>query len=337
MYKTGDLSRYLESGDVEPPLLHNCKTLVRRDRNEEQTLVSYIVPEAAERHRFLAARGMADIEDEGVEMRAVTVFQEKYRVMQKEVRGHLKTRLPAYADASEEDSKNWEPLRETQRTIAQKWADLVIYNGAIVHWARTCQDMMTANVLSTLDAMALCSQGKTKTFTFISSISVLDMDHYIKLSEKRTKTGHGAIYKTVITSALNPIPDGVHVIHVTAHPRLCMNEHLSILEYYGYKAPKCARERSGAARAHAPVLLLRERSPGQYVRPKLDDRNAAAVRTQGGRGEPDGRGSTRASAMALRGTTALADIRFIGPPSEKGRPLPEILVDAQAVGGRGAA
>ncbi|GAW24785.1 hypothetical protein ANO14919_143790 [Xylariales sp. No.14919] len=97
MYKTGDLSRYLESGDVEPPPLRNCKTLVRRDRNEEQTLVSYIVPEAAVRHRFLAAGGIEGIEDEGTGMLAVTVFQKKYKVMQKEVRGHPKTRLPAYA------------------------------------------------------------------------------------------------------------------------------------------------------------------------------------------------------------------------------------------------
>ncbi|GAW24784.1 hypothetical protein ANO14919_143780 [Xylariales sp. No.14919] len=55
--------------------------------------------------------------------------------------------------------------------------------------------MMTANALSTLDAMALCSQGKPKTSTFISSTSVLDTDHSIELPEKQTRTGQGAIYE----------------------------------------------------------------------------------------------------------------------------------------------
>lgn len=43
-----------------------------------------------------------------------------------------------------------------------------------------------ANVLSTLSAMALCAAGKPKTFTFISSTSVLDTDHYIQMSEGGT-------------------------------------------------------------------------------------------------------------------------------------------------------
>ena len=72
LYRTGDLGRYLDSGDVEctgraddqvkirgfrielndidsnlsqNSLIRDCKTLVRRDRNEEPTLISYIVPE----------------------------------------------------------------------------------------------------------------------------------------------------------------------------------------------------------------------------------------------------------------------------------------------------
>jgi L-2-aminoadipate reductase len=83
LYRTGDLGRYLESGDVEctgraddqvkirgfrielndidsnlrqNPLIRDCKTLVRRDRNEEPTLVSYIVPELKEWPEWLKAR-----------------------------------------------------------------------------------------------------------------------------------------------------------------------------------------------------------------------------------------------------------------------------------------
>ncbi|KAI0551905.1 putative aminoadipate protein [Xylaria curta] len=708
MYRTGDLGRYLESGDVEcigraddqvkirgfrielneidnnlsqNPLIRDCKTLVRRDRNEEQTLVSYIVPEAAEWRRFLTARAMDDIEDEGIEMGSVTVFQKKYRIMQKEVRDHLKSRLPAYAvptiyivlnklplnpngkvdkpnlpfpdvaerveDASEEDLRNWESLTEMQRTVAEKWADLVrglnpksirledsffdlgghsllaqqlllncrrelkadltintlygastlagfaaevekqlkkasgivtdeieegdpvyaqsldellaklpakyrsadlqslgspgqltvfltgatgflgsylvkdilertrrdvklvahvrgvkdasagldrlkrslgayglwndewlprlscvigdlsqpklgmseldwqriageadvvIHNGAIVHWVKTYQDMMTANVLSTLDAMALCNEGKPKTFTFVSSTSVLDTDHYIKLSEEQVRTGQGAIYESddmqgsrrglgtgygqtkwvseqlvreagnrglvgsviragyvlgdmltgvcntddflvrmlkgcvqlaarprivntvnavpvnhvarlVVASALNPIADGVNVIHVTAHPRLRMNEYLSIIEYYGYKAPEVsydawkselekfvsagALEKDQEQHALMPLFhFCMNDLPANTRAPELDDRNAAAVlkadaESWTGLDESFGHGIGRDDVGRYLGY--LAKIGFIGLPSEKGRPLPEILVDAQAVGGRGGA
>ncbi|KAI3319047.1 putative aminoadipate protein [Xylariaceae sp. AK1471] len=708
MYRTGDLGRYLETGDVEcigraddqvkirgfrielneidnnlgqNVLIRDCKTLVRRDRNEEQTLVSYIVPEAAEWRRFLSAKGVDDIEDEGIEIGPVTIFQKKYRMMQKEVRDHLKSRLPAYAvptiyivlsklplnpngkvdkpnlpfpdvaerveDASEEDLKNWGSLTDMQRTVAQKWADLVqglnpksirpedsffdlgghsllaqqlllncrrelradltinalyasstlagfsaevekqlrkadggvaedteegdpvyaqsldelvtrlptkyqtadlqslgtskqltifltgatgflgsylvkdildrtrrevklvahvrgvkdtsaaldrltnslrayglwreewlprlscvigdlskpklgmsqsdwqrlasevdvvIHNGAAVHWVKTYQDMMTSNVLSTLDAMALCNEGKPKTFTFVSSTSVLDTDYYIKLSEEQIRTGQGAIYESddlqgsrrelgtgygqtkwvseqlvreagnrgllgsiiragyilgdivtgvcntddflirmlkgcvqlsarprivntvnacpvnhvarlVVASALNPIPNGVHVIHVTAHPRLRMNEYLSIIEYYGYKAPEVSYdswkseletfvsagtlEKDQEQHALMPLFhFCMNDLPANTRAPELDDRNAAAVlKTDAenwtGVDESFGYGISRDDVGKYLGY--LAKIRFIGPPSEKGRPLPEILVDAQAVGGRGGA
>ncbi|KAI2634540.1 putative aminoadipate protein [Xylaria nigripes] len=708
MYRTGDLGRYLETGDVEcigraddqvkirgfrvelneidnnlsqNTLVRDCKTLVRRDRNEEQTLVSYIVPEAAEWRRLLSSRGMDDIEDSGIEMGSVIVYQKKYRMMQQEVRDHLKTRLPAYAvptiyivlnklplnpngkvdkpnlpfpdvaerveDASEEDLKKWESLTELQRTVAQKWGDLVpglnpksirledsffdlgghsllaqqllltfrrefhaditinalygastlagfstevekrlkeasgtdvesgekgdpgyalsldelmaklpakyhtmdlaslggskpltvfltgatgflgsyivkdildrtrrdvkliahvrgandasaalhrlksslrayglwkeewisslscvigdlskpklglsdsdwlkladevdvvIHNGATVHWVKTYQDMMASNVLSTLDAMKLCNEGKPKTFTFVSSTSVLDTDYYIQLSDEQTRTGQGAIYesddlqgsrrglstgygqtkwvseqlvreagkrgllgsvirpgyilgdmvtgvcntddflvrmlkgciqlaarpriintvnavpvnhvaRTVMASALNPIPDGVHVIHVTAHPRLRMNEYLSLLEYYGYKAPEVsydtwkseleqfvsagALEKDQEQHSLMPLFHFCVNDLPAHTRaPELDDSNAAKVlkadaENWTGVDDSFGYGITREDVGRFLGY--LTKIRFIKGPSEKGRTLPEILVDAQAVGGRGGA
>ena len=42
----------------------------------------------------------------------------------------------------------------------------------------------------------------------------------------------------MVAGALSPIAGGVHVAQVTAHPRLRMNEYLSILEYYEYKTPE---------------------------------------------------------------------------------------------------
>ncbi|KAL9592049.1 MAG: hypothetical protein Q9179_007111, partial [Wetmoreana sp. 5 TL-2023] len=61
-------------------------------------------------------------------------------------------------------------------------ADIVIHNGARVHWVLPYDALKGANVLSTMSAMALCGIGKPKTFTFISSTSVLDTEHYIQMS-----------------------------------------------------------------------------------------------------------------------------------------------------------
>ncbi|KAI0009601.1 alpha-aminoadipate reductase [Xylariaceae sp. FL0662B] len=186
LYRTGDLGQYLPSGAVRvsgridsqvkirgfrielneidanlsgSPLIRDCKTLVRRNRNEEPTLVSYLVPEVAEWKRWLETQNFEDVEDEGVEMGSSVVYLKRFRRMQAEVRGHLQTRLPAHSvpsvyiilqklplnpngkvdspnlpfpdaaemmeDASEEDLKSWEALSETEKTIALQWSTLI--------------------------------------------------------------------------------------------------------------------------------------------------------------------------------------------------------------------
>lgn len=56
--------------------------------------------------------------------------------------------------------------------------DVVIHNGARVHWIYTYTTLKPTNVLSTLACLALCASGKPKHLTFISSTAVLDTDHY---------------------------------------------------------------------------------------------------------------------------------------------------------------
>ncbi|KAK3694472.1 hypothetical protein B0T22DRAFT_507018 [Podospora appendiculata] len=713
LYRTGDLGRYLETGDVEcvgraddqvkirgfrielndidsnlsqNPLIRDCKTLVRRDRNEEPILVSYIVPEDKEWRRWLSDRGLAEVEDGGVEMGPVTVYLKKFRRMQTEVRDHLATRLPTYAvptiyivlnklplnpngkvdkpnlpfpdvaerveDASEEDVKNWESMTETERTVAQQWADVirglnpktikrenaffdlgghsllaqqflltvrkslgtdvsintlyehpslagfsaqidrqfgngasgvtaeageaayaqsldelvnqlpakyqsanletigsserltifltgatgflgsylvkdildrtarsvkliahvrgvkdpaaalarlrrslqgyglwkdewlarlsavvgdlsqpqlgiddatwhtlaqevdvVIHNGATVHWVKRYQDMMASNVLSTIDAMRLCNEGKPKVFSFVSSTSVLDTDHYIKLSDEQTSTGQGAVMeeddmngsrtglgtgygqskwvseqlvreagkrgllgsvvrpgyvlgdsatgvcnvddflirmlkgcvqlsarphiintvnavpvnhvaRVVVASALNPLPGGVHVVHVTAHPRLRMNEYLSILEYYGYKTPEVSYydwkdqlekfvsagtlEKDEEQHALMPLYhFCMNDLPATTRAPEMNDKNAVAILKADadnwtGVDESTGYGISREEVGKF--LRYLAEIKFIGQPTERGRKLPEIgadilraLAEGGTIGGRGGA
>lgn len=405
-------------------MVRECKTLLRRDRNEEPTLVSYIVPEDQEWLKWLAEHSLDDTEEQGTEIGPVIVYSKRYRPMQTEIRDHLKSRLPVHAvptyliflkkmplnpngkvdspnlpfpdaaliseEASEEDLKRWEALSSTEKEVAEQWAtlinglnaktlqaksdffecgghsllaqqlllnahqnlgvnvsinslysdsslqgfsaqidrlregkddsgatedgeavyaqslekllgsldakyqtadpaalspsnkttvfvtgatgflgsyivkdllarenihviahvrgtkgvpaalerlqkslrgygvwqdswatrlnavigdltqpllgldsdtwkmlgdvvDVVIHNGALVHWVKQYKHLERSNVLSTIDALRLCNQGKPKLFSFISSTSVLDTDHYINLSHKHTSTGQHAL------------------------------------------------------------------------------------------------------------------------------------------------
>jgi L-aminoadipate-semialdehyde dehydrogenase len=118
MYRSGDLGRYLPDGIVEcigraddqvkirgfrielgeidtylsqHPLVRENITLVRRDKNEEKTLVSYFVPldgPALEEYTSDAP------EDEG---RSLASGIRRYRRLIKDIREHLKRKLPSYS------------------------------------------------------------------------------------------------------------------------------------------------------------------------------------------------------------------------------------------------
>lgn len=76
-----------------------------------------------------------------------------------------------------------------------KEVDVVVHNGTSVRWIKHYHEMMPPppNVLSTIDAMRLCNEGKAKRFAFVSSTAVLDSDHYTKHPEDLTRTGQGSI------------------------------------------------------------------------------------------------------------------------------------------------
>lgn len=72
-------------------------------------------------------------------------------------------------------------------------ADVVIHNGAQVHWVYPYSKLRPANVKGTIDALALCIAGKPKSFAFVSSTSVLDTDHYVKLSDSVLGAGGAGV------------------------------------------------------------------------------------------------------------------------------------------------
>ncbi|KAJ2826606.1 large subunit of alpha-aminoadipate reductase [Coemansia furcata] len=69
---------------------------------------------------------------------------------------------------------------------AEDWArcaeaDVIVHNGALVHWVYPYAKLRAANVLSTLEALKLAGEGRAKRLVFVSSTSALDTDHYVQL------------------------------------------------------------------------------------------------------------------------------------------------------------
>jgi L-aminoadipate-semialdehyde dehydrogenase len=75
-------------------------------------------------------------------------------------------------------------LNPTDRRKIVDHADLIIHNGARVHWLLPYESLKAANVTSTLEAIKLCAAGgKPKRLVFISSTSAIDTDHYVQQSD----------------------------------------------------------------------------------------------------------------------------------------------------------
>lgn len=168
------------------------------------------------------------------------------------------------------------------------------------------------------------------------------------------------VAKAVIAAALNPLA-GVKVVHVTAHPRLRMNEFLSALSYYGYNVPEIDYEEwkmqlekfvsaGSVEKDHEQSALMplfhmaMSDLPSTTRAPELDDRNAVAVlRADADRwtGVDDSAGEGITREDIGRYLRFLSEIQFMPWPTGRGRELPPIaaeIVQAQeqwGVGGRG--
>ena len=120
MYRSGDLGRYTPDGLVEctgraddqvkirgfrielgeidthlsqHPLVRENITLVRRDKDEEKILVSYFVPLGGSRLDEYAS----EITEDEDQTQGLARGIKKYRRLIKDVREHLKTKLPSYS------------------------------------------------------------------------------------------------------------------------------------------------------------------------------------------------------------------------------------------------
>lgn len=71
--------------------------------------------------------------------------------------------------------------------------DVIIHNGALVHWVYPYETLRGPNVVGSLNVMDMCAAGKPKYYTFISSTSVLDSQYYMDLSDNLIELGKDGI------------------------------------------------------------------------------------------------------------------------------------------------
>ncbi|KAG1815255.1 uncharacterized protein BJ212DRAFT_1569055 [Suillus subaureus] len=62
-------------------------------------------------------------------------------------------------------------------------ADVILHNGALVHWVYPYERLRAPNVIGTLTAVELASTKKQKLLVFVSSTSAIDTEHYVRLSD----------------------------------------------------------------------------------------------------------------------------------------------------------
>ncbi|GEQ66776.1 hypothetical protein JCM33374_g439 [Metschnikowia sp. JCM 33374] len=83
------------------------------------------------------------------------------------------------------DDAAWTSLAES--------VDVIIHNGAMVHWVYPYATLRDANVISTINVINLCAVGKPKYFSFVSSTSTLDTDYFFNASDELTSRGFAGI------------------------------------------------------------------------------------------------------------------------------------------------
>lgn len=114
-----------------------------------------------------AAAGMERLKTSG---RAYGTWNDKYEPDIEVLVGNLEDKHFGLGD------KEWNELAGR--------VDGIIHNGALVHWVYPYEKLRGPNVIATINIMELCAVGKPKSFTFVSSTSVVDTEHYVDLSDE---------------------------------------------------------------------------------------------------------------------------------------------------------
>ncbi|KAK4050363.1 putative NRPS-like protein biosynthetic cluster [Microbotryomycetes sp. JL201] len=68
-------------------------------------------------------------------------------------------------------------------------ADIIIHNGALVHWIYPYAKLRAANVSATVATIELAATGRPKSLTFVSSTAAIEKGHYIRLGDSIVSQG----------------------------------------------------------------------------------------------------------------------------------------------------
>ncbi|CAK9438672.1 uncharacterized protein LODBEIA_P28960 [Lodderomyces beijingensis] len=84
--------------------------------------------------------------------------------------------------------KEWSELTNT--------IDVIIHNGAFVHWVYPYSQLRDANVIGTVNVLNLAADGKPKYFSFVSSTSALDTDYFVNVSDELISQGKAGLLES---------------------------------------------------------------------------------------------------------------------------------------------
>ncbi|GJJ06092.1 putative NRPS-like protein biosynthetic cluster [Clathrus columnatus] len=94
-------------------------------------------------------------------------------------------------------------------TALENEVDIIIHNGAWVHWVYSYDRLRSSNVVSTLTALNLASNGRPKSVTFVSSTAAIETEHYVRLSDALVNQGKlGILESDDLEGARAGIPTG---------------------------------------------------------------------------------------------------------------------------------
>ncbi|GAA5913658.1 hypothetical protein JCM8208_005894 [Rhodotorula glutinis] len=68
-------------------------------------------------------------------------------------------------------------------------ADVIVHNGAIVHWVYPYKQLRAANVVATLAVIELAATTRPKALSFVSTTAAIEKAHYVRLSESIKQAG----------------------------------------------------------------------------------------------------------------------------------------------------
>lgn len=86
-------------------------------------------------------------------------------------------------------SKEQFGLPDSEWTQLADTIDVIVHNGALVHWVYPYSQLRDANVIGTINVLNLAGAGKPKYFSFVSSTSTLDSDYFFNESDELTLRG----------------------------------------------------------------------------------------------------------------------------------------------------